>query len=409
MFSNRRRSRSSGGTTTRPQWGPTAISRTPTRSSSATSASAFARGSRGTAASGSARAARSTILAGYGRDSFITDGANPIAKSRERDRPARARSRARTSCSMASAIRGSGRSTAPASSATQALRDFAGHSLGWWDLIWTDRTRGRRVPGEDERDLVWMTVDWDLEQVIVGIPWCSRRGLRLRHRHGAREVPHADGRLHAAGVRGRAVHGRRLRAARGAVQRGKFMGTATAGQATVKRYGYQRRPTPRRPCPPCSRRDVRRVCAVRAERRRRLSQGVPDAGVGVGGGAALGLHAHAERRSANSSRASAHDRGRAPVGPATAISGSTRRARTRISGTRGAARSSRPRMTMCSSAGVRRRPRGSSCPARARKARARRCRSRSRRRAARGSSCRWRPRAPPGAGSSRGLAIGPSS
>jgi hypothetical protein len=151
---------------------PIAISPTRTRSSSATWASAFARGSPGAAASGSARVGScTTSLATVGTRSSPTA---PIPSRRARTSSA-ARAR-RGAGSAALWDRRSGLWAFDGGSFERhhkRLRNFAGHSLGWWDLIWTDRTRADAYPGKTNADLVWMTVDWDLEQVIVGIPWCN--------------------------------------------------------------------------------------------------------------------------------------------------------------------------------------------------------------------------------------------
>jgi hypothetical protein len=151
---------------------------------------------------------------------------------------------------MASAIRGSGGSTAPRSIGTQEAAPLRSHSPGWWDLIWTDRTRGDAYPGKTNQDLVWMVVDWDEEQVVVGIPWCS---AALGYGYGTDTVL-VKFHVRTGGFTRQVFTGVQFTAAdyvrrEGQFNAVKFMGTPTAGQATVQRYGIRRRPTSRRPIP----------------------------------------------------------------------------------------------------------------------------------------------------------------
>ncbi len=54
------------------------------------------------------------------------------------------------------------------------LINFEQKSPGWWDLIWSDASRTLAdYPGRTNQDLVWMSVDRDMKQVIVWIPFCS--------------------------------------------------------------------------------------------------------------------------------------------------------------------------------------------------------------------------------------------
>ncbi len=56
----------------------------------------------------------------------------------------------------------------------QKLRAYDGRSTGYWDLIWTDPTASESdYPGQTNQDLVWMAVDYELNQVLIGIPFCD--------------------------------------------------------------------------------------------------------------------------------------------------------------------------------------------------------------------------------------------
>lgn len=55
----------------------------------------------------------------------------------------------------------------------EKLVDFAGHSVGWWDLIYTDEGASVNYPGRTNQDLVQLVVDWEHSQVIVVIPFCD--------------------------------------------------------------------------------------------------------------------------------------------------------------------------------------------------------------------------------------------
>lgn len=112
-------------------------------------------------------------LAGFGRESFLTNGTVKIRKSRN-------------ACGPHSLIEGPDSLLYGVSSEGlwgfdggvvepiyRRLVDFRGKSLGWWDLIWQDTTRGTAYPGQTNQDLVWMLSDPDAMQVWIVIPWCS--------------------------------------------------------------------------------------------------------------------------------------------------------------------------------------------------------------------------------------------
>lgn len=177
-------------------------------------------------------------VAGNGRDSFITDAANPIAKAENVTGPN-------------SLIEGPDRQLYGVGELGlwcfngetferhhERLRDFAGHSSGYWDLIWSDPLRSATYPGGTNADLVWMAVDWDMQQVIVGIPWCdassgSGYGLdtvlvKFNVKTGGFSRQVFSGTQFTA-----ADYVRRQRQYRGA----RMLGTATAAKVTVQKYG----------------------------------------------------------------------------------------------------------------------------------------------------------------------------
>lgn len=178
------------------------------------------------------------FLAGDGRDSFITDGANPVAKS---ENVLGAHCFIEGPDKLAYGCGDFGLWAFDGNTFERhhtRLRDFTGRSPGWWDLIWTDRLRSDVYPGKTNGDLVWMQADYENEQVVVGVPWCnatSGRGygtdtvvikFNVRTKGFTRQV--------FAGVQYTAAdYVRRQR--QFSAQR--FFATATAAAATVKRYG----------------------------------------------------------------------------------------------------------------------------------------------------------------------------
>lgn len=177
-------------------------------------------------------------LAGNGRDSFVTDGANPVAKAENVLGP---------HC----LIEGPNRQLfgvgdqglwefdgSTFENHHRRLRDFAGQSKDWWELIWTDRARSDTYPGKTNGDLVWLHADWENEQIVVGIPFCDAsagRGygldtvlIKFSVRTGGFTRQVFSGVQYTA-----ADYPRRQRQ----YATSRFFGTATSGQATVKKYG----------------------------------------------------------------------------------------------------------------------------------------------------------------------------
>lgn len=114
-------------------------------------------------------------IAGFGRESFLTNGALPVAESRPIVGPhALIEGPDRVLYGVAADAglwRFDGATTDPVG---QKLRDFNWKSNGYWDLIWTDTSRTlASFPGQSNQDLVWMLADSDLQQVWIVIPYCS--------------------------------------------------------------------------------------------------------------------------------------------------------------------------------------------------------------------------------------------
>lgn len=180
------------------------------------------------------------FITGYGRESFLTDGFKPVTD-------------AYNTCGPHGLIEGPDKKlygTADIGLWRYSgegvpeplflkLVDFAGNSNGYWDLIWTDRARATTYPGRTNQDLVWMTVDWDAQEILVGIPWCDAEAgegygldtvvirFNVRTEGFSRQVFEGVQYTSAAFLR----HEGQFPAV-------KFFGTATAGVATIRRYGY---------------------------------------------------------------------------------------------------------------------------------------------------------------------------
>lgn len=180
-------------------------------------------------------------IAGYGRDSFLTDGATPVA-------------RAYNIVGPHALIEGPDRQLygvgdqglwrtgngADFEALFRRLIDFDGHSIGYWDLIWTDPARAAAaVPGRTNQDLVWMAVDWERHQVLVGIPWCNA----VAGSGPGNDTVVIKFHVLTGGFTRQVFTGVQYTAAgylrrEGQEPSTRFFGTATAAQTTVKRYGY---------------------------------------------------------------------------------------------------------------------------------------------------------------------------
>lgn len=183
------------------------------------------------------------FISGYGRDSFLSDGATPIMRSYNVIGP---NAMVEGPDKLLYGVCEQGLWCLPSLGAVplplfEQLRDFKSRSNGYWDLIWTDYTRSAAAyPGVTNQDLVWMAVDWERQQVIVGIPWCS---IANGYGYGTDTVIlkyHVKGggftRQQFTGVQYTAAGYFRSESQQAAC---RFLGTATAAKATVQRYGYK--------------------------------------------------------------------------------------------------------------------------------------------------------------------------
>lgn len=179
-------------------------------------------------------------IAGYGRDSYRTDGANPIMRSYN----VIGRNLIEGPDKALYGVGDQGLWCMPGLESIpkpifEKLRDYSGRSTGYWDLIWTDVSRGSTYPGTTNQDLVWTAVDWDRLQVIVGIPWCS---IANGYGYGEDTVilkydVRGGGftRQKFPGVQYTSAGYFRAQAQQAAM---KFLGTGTAGESQIQRYGF---------------------------------------------------------------------------------------------------------------------------------------------------------------------------
>lgn len=120
------------------------------------------------------------------------------------------------------------------------LRDFAGQSRGFWDLIWVDPDRtAAAYPGRTNQDLVWTACDYQREQVLIGIPWCS---VENGYGYGEDTVI-IKFHVRTGGFTRQVFEGVQLTAPgyfrrEGQQPETRFIGTPTTGETTVQRYGY---------------------------------------------------------------------------------------------------------------------------------------------------------------------------
>jgi hypothetical protein len=183
-------------------------------------------------------------IAGYGRDSFLTDGANPVAKSYNIVGPyalVEGPDKLMYGVSDQGLWNYDGISFTPL---FQKLIDFSGHSIGYWNLMWNDPLLAVGYPGKTNQDLVWTAVDWERFQVLVGIPFCNATlgygigndtvVIKYHPRTGGftRQVFFGTNYTAASYVR---------RA--GQQRESRIMGTGTAAKVSLQRYGYQVTPT----------------------------------------------------------------------------------------------------------------------------------------------------------------------
>lgn len=123
----------------------------------------------------------------------------------------------------------------------QKLVDFAGHSSGYWDQMWTDPTASSAAyPGRTNQDLIWMACDYTRQQVVVGVPFCSIANGTGAGNDTVVIKYHIRGsgftRQQFPGVNYTAVGYFRRQ---GQQNETRMWGTATGGQHTVQRYAFQ--------------------------------------------------------------------------------------------------------------------------------------------------------------------------
>lgn len=179
---------------------------------------------------------------GYGRDSFIADGATPVMRSYNVIGP---KAIIEGPDKLLYGVCEQGLWVFNGSGVPlplfQQLRDFKGRSNGYWDQIWTDVTRSAAAnPGTTNQDLVWMAIDWERQQVIIGIPWCS-----IANGYGVgndtviiKYHPQTGGftRQQFTGVQYTAAGYFRSLSQQAST---RMLGTATAAKKTIQRYGYR--------------------------------------------------------------------------------------------------------------------------------------------------------------------------
>jgi hypothetical protein len=182
------------------------------------------------------------FVQGFGRDSFITNGAIPVMNAYNCVGPH-------------ALIEGPDRLMYGVSDQGlwqydgynvpvplfQKLVDFAGHSAGYWDQLWTDPSASASdYPGRTNQDLIWMACDYTRQQVLVGIPFCSIANgtgagtdtvvIKYHIRGGGFTRQQFPGVTYTA-----AGYFRR----QGQQNETRMWGTATSGQDTVQRYAFQ--------------------------------------------------------------------------------------------------------------------------------------------------------------------------
>lgn len=181
------------------------------------------------------------FISGYGRDTFLTDGATPVMRSFNVVGPHAMvegpdkKLYGVSETGLWSFVEGS-----TPIALFQRLRDFSNRSNGWNDLIWTDISRGIAYPGRTNQDLVWTAVDWDRQQVLVGIPWCD---ATAGYGYGTDTVvmkyhPATNGFTRQVFVGVQYTAAGYFRAS-GQTRGTAMLGSGTVGSATVRRFGYK--------------------------------------------------------------------------------------------------------------------------------------------------------------------------
>jgi len=183
-------------------------------------------------------------IAGFGRDSFLTDGSNPVARSFNIVGPQaliEGPDRLMYGTSDQGLWSYDGAIFTPL---FQKLVDFAGHSAGYWDCMWNDPSLAAGYPGRTNQDLVWMAVDWERFQVLVGIPFCdATTGSGIGDDTVVIKYHPKTGGFTRQVFLGVALTAASYVRRAGQQRESRMLGTATTGEVTLQRYGYQADPT----------------------------------------------------------------------------------------------------------------------------------------------------------------------
>ena len=182
------------------------------------------------------------FIQGFGRDSFITNGAIPVMKSYNVVGP---KAMIEGPDRLMYGVCDQGLWQYDGYNVPvplfQKLVDFAGHSVGYWDLMWTNpNALPNTYPGGTNQDLIWMASDYTRQQVLVGIPFCNTSSgvgegndtvvIKYHIRGGGFTRQVFPGVCYTA-----AGYFRR----EGQQNEARLFGTATSGATTIQRYAYQ--------------------------------------------------------------------------------------------------------------------------------------------------------------------------
>lgn len=114
------------------------------------------------------------FIAGYGRDSFLTDGSTPVMKAYNVVGPY---GLVEGPDGLMYGLSDQGLWSFDGSGLPvplfEKLVDLNGFSNGYWDLLWDDPAGTPGWPGLTNKDLAWLAVDRERQQVLVGIPYCD--------------------------------------------------------------------------------------------------------------------------------------------------------------------------------------------------------------------------------------------